>query len=91
MNNSGGFNEIRTHALRDAGTMLNQLKYEATQLGESHVLHTPSSWGLSIPFWPGLSYATLVSLCSANRLVQLVEHRITVREVAGSKARPDQH
>ena len=62
------------------GTMLYQLNYEATQLGESHVLHTSSSWGLSMTFWPGLSYATLVSLCSADRFAQLVEHRTTVRE-----------
>ena len=61
------------------GTMLYQLNYEATQLGESHVLHTSFSWCLSMPLWPGLSYATLVSLCSADRLAQLVEHRTTVR------------
>ena len=28
---------------------------------------------------------------TADRLTQLVEHRTTVREVAGSKLRPDQH
>ena len=32
-----------------------------------------------MPFWPGLSYATLVSLGSADRLAQVVEHRTTVR------------
>ena len=31
--NSGGSNGIRTHALCDAGAMLYQLSYEATQLG----------------------------------------------------------
>ena len=74
------------HDLCDA--MLYQLNYEATQLGASHVLHTSSSWGLSMPFWPGLSYTTLVGLDSADRLAQLVDHRTIVRGVAGSKPRP---
>ena len=91
MKNSGGFNGIRTHDICEAGATLNQLKYEASQLGAGHVLHTASSWGLSIPFLPGMSYAMLVGLDSAQRLAQLVEHRTTVREVAGSKPRPDQH
>ena len=57
--------------------MLNQLNYEATQLGAGHVLHTSSSWGLDIPFFfPGMSYATLVGLDSAEQLAQLVEHRL---------------
>ena len=60
--------------------MLNQLNYEATQLGAGHVLHTSSSWGLSMPFVPGMSYATLVgvgyravgSRAAAERLAQLL-------------------
>ena len=44
-----------------------------------------------MPLLPGMSYATLVGLDSAQRLAQLVEHRTTVREVAGSKPRPDQN
>ena len=52
--------------------MLNQLNYEATQLGASHALHTSSSWGLSMPFVPGMSYATLVGVDSAERLAQLL-------------------
>ena len=32
----------------------------------------------SMPFWPGLFYATLVCLDSADRLAQLCEHRTTV-------------
>ena len=71
--------------------MLYELNYEATQLGAGHVLHTSSSWGLSMPFWAGLSYATLVGLGSADRLAQLVEHQTTVWEVTGSKPQPDQH
>ena len=59
---------IRTHDLWEASAMLNQLNYEARQLGAGHVLHTSSSWGLSMPFWPGLSCATLVGLDSADRL-----------------------
>ena len=71
--------------------MLYQLNYEATQLGASHVLHTSSSWGLifSMPFWPGLSYATLVSLDSADQLAQGGCGRL--REVTESKHRPNQH
>ena len=33
LKNSIGFNGIRTHDLLDAGAMLFQLRYEATQLG----------------------------------------------------------
>ena len=44
---------------------------------------------LACLFWPGLSYATLVGLDSADRLAQVVEHRTTVQEVAGSKPRPN--
>ena len=68
-----------------------QLNHEATQLGAGHGLHTSSSWGLSMPFYPGMSYATLVGLDLAQRLAQLVEHRTTVRKFAGSKPWPDQH
>ena len=91
MKNSGGFDGIRTHDLCEASAMLYQLNYEANQLGAGHVLHTSSSWGLSMPFLPGMSYATLVGLDSTQRLAQLVEHQTTVREVGGSKPRPDQH
>ena len=51
MKNSGGFNGIRTHDLCEAGAMLYQLNYEASQLGAGHVLHTSSSWDLDMPFF----------------------------------------